>query len=206
VRRSFPIFDLAQLKEVKADDGARRSGGAVFTTERSDHEPSESQREPNEESVPTMTSDIRRNRLLRDDADQKLLEGAQRYTAVLPSLTLRGQSYAPADLVQILQDRLAASLAVQTARAAYRGSVQTDRDKHAQTDAAVKALKGVVQGMFPESVDTLAEFGLRPRKVRTTTVAAKAGAIAKNAATREARHTMGKRQKLAIKGTPPTAQ
>jgi hypothetical protein len=145
------------------------------------------------------------NRLVRDTAEQKLLGGTQQYIASLPSLTVGSQKFMPADFVKILQDRLASSQTVQTAATAHSAAVKMDRAKRAQTDPAVKALKGVVRGMFPESPDILAAFGLDPVKVGQKTVATKAEAIAKNAATREARHTMGKKEKLAIKGTPPSA-
>ncbi len=46
----------------------------------------------------------------------------------------------------------------------------------------------------------LAAFGFNPAKSGKRTVSSKATAIAKNAATRQARHTMGSAQKLAIKG------
>jgi hypothetical protein len=54
--------------------------------------------------------------------------------------------------------------------------------------------------MFAESPDTLAEFGMTAPKKAERSAAVKAGAVAKNKATRVARHTMGKNQKKAVKG------
>jgi hypothetical protein len=79
-----------------------------------------------------------------------------------------------------------------------------------------RAFKRIVQGMFAESPDTLADFGLKPLKVGARTVATKVDAIARAAATRKARHTMGSQQKKEVKGdvtgitvtpvvTPPAA-
>jgi hypothetical protein len=57
---------------------------------------------------------------------------------------------------------------------------------------------------FAGSIDTLADFALKARKPRTPlTPEQKAAAVAKAEATRAARHTMGPKQKAAIKGTVP---
>jgi hypothetical protein len=150
-------------------------------------------------------SGSRDSRLIRDTDDQKMLVGIQQYLSKVPAITVGAQSLAPADLVTILQERIASSQAVQTATAARSAAVKADRDKRTQTAPAVKALKRVVQGMFPGSPDILAVFGLQPLKVGTRTVATKAAAVEQTLATRKARHTMGAKQKEGIKGTPPSA-
>jgi hypothetical protein len=48
---------------------------------------------------------------------------------------------------------------------------------------------------------TLSQFGFEPRKPRKRTAVAKAAAAQKSRATRAERHTMGPRQKAAIRGT-----
>jgi hypothetical protein len=74
-----------------------------------------------------------------------------------------------------------------------------------QAAPVLKAFKRIVQGMFSESPDVLATFGLEPVKVGSTTIATKAAALDKTIATRKARHTMGPVQKKKIHGTPPGA-
>ena len=62
-----------------------------------------------------------------------------------------------------------------------------------------------VRATFGASPDTLADFGLKPKKVPAPlTTEQKAAAAAKRAATRAARHTMGAKQKKSVKGTVPT--
>jgi hypothetical protein len=145
------------------------------------------------------------SRLVTDSGEQKLLVGLQQYLSKVPAITVGAKSFAPADLVTILQERIASSQAVQTATAARSAAVRADRDVRTQTAPVVGALKRVVQGMFPGSPDILAVFGLQPHKVGTKTVATKAAAVEKTLATRKARHTMGAKQKEGIKGTPPSA-
>ncbi len=150
-------------------------------------------------------SGSKRSRLATETADQKMLVGIQQYVTKVPSIAVGTQSFTPTDLVTVLQERIASSQAVQTANAAWSAAVKADRDKRTQTAPVVGALKRVVQGMFPGSPDTLAVFGLQPLKVGTKTVATKAAAVEKTLATRAARHTMGRKQKEGIKGTPPSA-
>ena len=54
--------------------------------------------------------------------------------------------------------------------------------------------------MFAGLFDTLADFGLSPRKVAVVSPEARVAAVAKTKATRAARHTMGAKQKKAIQG------
>lgn len=145
------------------------------------------------------------SRLVIDTADQKMVIGIQQFFSNLPTMTAGSQTMAPADFVKVLQDRLASSQAVQTATAARSAAVKVDRDKRTQTAPLMRALKRVVQGMYSESPEVLAVFGVQPVKIGTQTVATKATAIEKTLATRKARHTMGKKQKKAIHGTPAGA-
>jgi hypothetical protein len=57
-----------------------------------------------------------------------------------------------------------------------------------------------VKAAHGTSPEALAAFGLHPKARVPLTVEAQAAAIAKRAATRAARHTMGSRQKKAVKG------
>ena len=67
--------------------------------------------------------------------------------------------------------------------------------------AFLVAFVSFVRGTFGESPEVLADFGLLPKKVRKPlTVEQLAAAKAKRAATRKARGTTSKKQKLAVKG------
>ena len=140
-------------------------------------------------------------RLSRESADQKMADGTQKYLSKLASLPVGGGTYTPAEIIQIFKDRIATNQAVQTVTAQRAAAVKADDDKRAQTGPTVRAFRRMVQGMFSESPDTLAAFGLAPLKVATKDVATKTEAVAKALATRAARHTMGTRQKAKIKGT-----
>jgi hypothetical protein len=139
-------------------------------------------------------------------ADQAMIDGIQKFLAQLASLLVGSRTLTPADIVKVFQDRVDAAKALKTAEAARTAAVKVDRDVRAKTSVFVQACRRVVQGMFFESPDTLAAFGLRAPKAAKTKVVVKAAAVAKSKATRTARSTRGKKARLAIKGSLPAAK
>jgi hypothetical protein len=65
----------------------------------------------------------------------------------------------------------------------------------------MSALRSVIQGHFGKANVEVLDFGMSPVKRGKRTVASKAVAIARSLATRAERHTMGKRQRAAIRST-----
>ena len=98
-----------------------------------------------------------------------------------------------------------ASQAALTAEAAQIAALKEESDVLAQTSAARQALRLIVLGVYSGSPDDLAVFGLKPRKASSETVARRAEAAVKAKATRQARGTMGPKQKLAITGATAPA-
>jgi hypothetical protein len=145
------------------------------------------------------------NHLVHITFDQKMAEGTRKHLTGITSLPVGSGVLTPAQIAAIFDERAAAGVAVQAATAARTATVKAFHDKRAQTASFVSAYRRVVLGMFSESPDTLAAFGLQPPKSPKKTVATKAEAVAKNEATRKARNTMGKKAKLAIKGTVTAA-
>ena len=145
------------------------------------------------------------SRVVFINGDQSMIAGVQKHMSGLTSFSVGSQTMAVADIVKVFQDRVTTAQAAQAAHAQVTAAVKADRDKRAQTKSFATSFKRIVRGMFAESPDTLADFGLKPLKAGERTVATKATAIAKTKATRAARHTMGSKQKEAIKGeVPPT--
>jgi hypothetical protein len=138
-------------------------------------------------------------------ADQSMADGVQKFLSTLASLPVGSTSVTPAEMVKVLQDRIASGKAVIAADAARTAAVKADRDKRAQTAAFVQSLRRIVLGMFTQSPDTLAAFGLKAPKAGKKTVETKSVAVAKSKATRAARGTKGTKQKKAIKGGTTTA-
>jgi hypothetical protein len=146
------------------------------------------------------------NRTQRVTANQNLIGGLQKHQDTLPSLVIDGTSYKTADIITTLQGIVNSAAAVVSSRATWQTAVQADKQGRAKNQTFVSGLKQALHVAFGNSIDTLAEFGLTQRKTRTPrTPQQKAASTAKSMATRAARHTMGSKQKAAIKGsvTPP---
>lgn len=138
-------------------------------------------------------------------ADQAMVDGVEKFLATFASLPVGSQILAPADIVKVFQDRINAAKAVITAEAQRTAAVKSNRDERTKTAAFVQSFRRMVIGMFSQSPDTLAIFGLKAPKVVKKTLETKTTAVAKSMATRTARGTKGKRQRLEIKGTAPAA-
>jgi hypothetical protein len=133
----------------------------------------------------------------------KMVDAIKKHLGNLKTITLDGTSYPPAQLVKMLQRRIEAIDELVAAHAKLREAAATNREGRRELTLVVAALRHAVTVKFGASaVATLAEFGFAPRRVSTTDVETKAKAVVKLRLTREARHTMGKRQKAKIRGAP----
>jgi hypothetical protein len=134
-------------------------------------------------------------------ARQMIVGIAKHFTNGSQSISVNGASLTVTALTQVLQDFVDQRQAVETARANLKAKVEIDRTRSPSQLAVIRAFDSVARGTFGNSPDVLADFGLEPRKARTSmTTEAKAVAAAKRNATRAARHTMGKNQKRDVKG------
>jgi hypothetical protein len=145
------------------------------------------------------------NRTQRQTSDQNLIEGLKKHEQTLSSLVIGATPLKTADLIAILQARIAAAATAVSTKATWQTAVKADHDERAKTKTLVSSLRQAVQVAFVGSIDALADFGLAPRKVRVSTPEEKAAATAKAKATRAARHTMGSKQKAKVKGAVPQA-
>jgi hypothetical protein len=146
------------------------------------------------------------NRTTQQVSVQKLIDGLNKHSQTIPSLVIGGTSLTTAAIIAILQTRLETATAAQSTRATWQNAVKADKDERVKARGFLLALRQALLVAFGGSIDALADFGLTPRKPRVVTPEKKAAAAAKARATRTARHTMGKNQKAAIKGTvSPTA-
>jgi hypothetical protein len=88
------------------------------------------------------------------------------------------------------------------AKRAELKAAQTARDEaEAERVVTDEALKGYVTNVFGADSTEAHELGYAPKKVAEKSVETKQQAIVRNKATREARNTMGPKQKAKIKGT-----
>jgi hypothetical protein len=116
-------------------------------------------------------------------------------TIVVNGATLNGKQ-----IVVVLQSELDAIAKVQALGAQYHAAVAELKAIRPQARKVRSTLKAMVSSTLGETSAPFIQLGYQPHKSGVTPVVQKATAVAKRAATRLARHTMGPKQKSAIKG------
>jgi hypothetical protein len=145
-------------------------------------------------------------------AVQALVAGTQKH---FPngSFTIGGTAYTATALIQALQSLEQAIVAVNAAQSNAKDAVLTLHGVEATVAPLMRDFKRFVLSTFGTATQELADFGLQPPKARKPLDSEKrAAATAKLRATRAARGTTSKKQKLTVKGnvtgvivTPVTA-
>jgi hypothetical protein len=137
--------------------------------------------------------------------DTKTMEGIDKHFSSTSTLPLGGTAMTPAQVKAIYQADIDAQNALDAARSQVKELVTKKKQTRAAARANRKLLKAYVVGTLgAQAVVVLEDLGIQPPKPPgRKKVQAKAQAIAQSKATRALRHTMGSRQKRAIKAPPP---
>lgn len=131
--------------------------------------------------------------------DNARITGVKKHCMTQPSITVDSVVYTPTAILQVYQSDLDAQGEVLTARTALAAAMAKARPVRAATATFDLAFKRVIVGTYGGSPSTLTDFGITVTTPKVKTAAQKAAANLKAKATREARHTMGAKQKAAIK-------
>jgi hypothetical protein len=131
------------------------------------------------------------------------IAGIRKHFASVPTILLGGTPTTPNDATATLQGTIDAVDAADAAEQAFHSAVAAQNAAIAKGTGLLTDLKTLVKSQLGSSEGVLGDFGFSNPKRQTPDEATKAAAVVKRAATREARHTMGKRQKAGIKGTVP---
>jgi hypothetical protein len=140
-------------------------------------------------------------------ANTKVMQGVDKNLTNLGKVTLGGKDYTPAEIKAVFQGDTDAVNATDAAHKNREQAVSDERAAHARTRQFKRLLRSFLIGHFGlNAVAVLGQFGFDAPKVKPRVpVKVKAEAKVKSEATREARHTMGRRQKKGIKGQPKPA-
>jgi hypothetical protein len=122
------------------------------------------------------------------------------------TIPLAGKLLKPAEVTAIFQESLDTQAAVAAKLAAYKGAL-SDRDAAEKRRlAADEAMKNWVLQLFGHGSTEATEFGYAARRKPEMSAEDRAKAVELRRATRDARGTMGKKEKLKIRGVvPPVA-
>ena len=136
------------------------------------------------------------------DRDAKLVYGTQTHLTNSGPYMINGAQLTVAKILGLLNDRITVLDQATAARAALKTAVNVEKQGRSEFLRFASAYRALILVMYGNDAKTLADFDAAPRKAATKDTAVKAAAIDKMLATRAARHTMGKKAKAKIKGTP----
>jgi hypothetical protein len=131
---------------------------------------------------------------------KQLIAGTAKHLGSATQVSFTGGSYTPADITTKLQQIVTLRSDVDAAKASTKAKLTAEKTVMPSLRSLMAAYVTYLKAIYGDSPDVLADFGLSLKSRAPLTVVAKAGAVAKSAATRAARHTMGSRQKKAVKG------
>jgi hypothetical protein len=118
------------------------------------------------------------------------------------TVTVGGASRTVNEVTTELQSFVDLREAVEAAKAASKAKLESERAQAPSLRGFISTFETFVKGTFGNSPETLADFGIAPRKApKPLTAEQKAAAALKRIATREQRHTMGKVQRKGVKGS-----
>jgi len=129
-----------------------------------------------------------------------LIAGTDKHLSNVTQVTIMGQSLSPAQVAGELQALVDLRTAVDAAKASTRAKLAEEQAQTPSLRSFMGALVMYVKAVYQNSPDVLADFGIAPKARTPLTVEAKTASVAKGASTRAARHTMGSKQRLAVKG------
>ena len=124
--------------------------------------------------------------------DNARIAGVQKHCMAQASILVAGTALAPTAVIQIYQSDLNARQAVAAARSALKAALAKANAAEAACATFDSAFKRCIEGAYDGQPDTLADFGI------TVTARTPLTAAEKAAATRAARHIMGKKQRSMI--------
>jgi hypothetical protein len=131
---------------------------------------------------------------------KQLIAGTAKHLSNTAPAAFLGGSFTADQITSKLQTLVDLRTDVDAAKAAAKAKIAAEATQRPPLRAFMSALTAYVKVTFGASPDVLADFGINPKARAPLTVEEKAAAVAKRAATRAARHTMGSQQKKGIKG------
>jgi hypothetical protein len=144
---------------------------------------------------------------------RQLIAGTGKHLATGTQASFAGGTFTPDQIANELQSIVDLRADVRAAQASARAKVAAETARMPSLRTFMSAYLAFIKVTYGTAPDVLADFGIHPKARVPLTVEAKALAVARRKATRAARHTMGAKQKLAIKGdvtgivlTPVTAE
>jgi hypothetical protein len=136
---------------------------------------------------------------------QALVVGLQTYYQPNDVFRMKSGTFTRDELIAEFQKFIALAEATKNTHTAWRGAVQTERASELEVRPLRQGVHAMVSVRFGKAGTEVLQFGFAQAKPGTKKPATKVQAADKAKATRTARATKGKKQRLAIKAQPATA-
>jgi hypothetical protein len=134
--------------------------------------------------------------------NRKTVAAAQKYLTSIPTIRIAGVDHTAATIVAVVEEDIALADAATRARQDLISAAAAVRRQKAKLAPFRAGLRAFLENQFGDPA-TVAEFGYASRSPQVPSAETKALAVEKRKATRAARHTMGSRQRLKVKGAEP---
>jgi hypothetical protein len=144
----------------------------------------------------------RTSQLTRRQRASKVLSGVEKRFPRGETYRFDGKSYSRDELAAVFRAQIDALNEIRAARAALAVAVSKERTAAQRVRALTPRVVAYVGERFGTTADVFADFGWElPKKPGPKTTAAKLAGVVRGKATRKARGTMGKKQRLRVKGS-----
>jgi hypothetical protein len=132
------------------------------------------------------------------------LSALEKYVSAKTDIPIAGKKMKGSALMALYQSALDANEGVTSTKGSYKLALEARDEAEAQRKVADESLRSWVLITYGPTSQEAHDFGFVPKVRATATTETKATAVALRAATRVARGTRGKKEKLKIKGTLAT--
>jgi hypothetical protein len=131
---------------------------------------------------------------------QQLSAATAKHLASGTQVSLLGSSFTPDQITTKLQSVVTLRNNVNAARSSLKAAIAAEAAQMPDLRSFIAAYESYVKAAFGSSIEALDDFGVTRKSRAPLTAEATMTAVAKRASTRAARHTMGPKQKLEVKG------
>jgi hypothetical protein len=121
------------------------------------------------------------------------------------SFLINKRAFSKAELIAKFQARIDAAERTKADRTGLHASVAAERELQKEVAPLRSGFKQFLQSRYGKNSPEMQKFGFTQAKVPQRAVATKSAAVDKAKATRVARKTQGKKQKINVKGAAPVA-
>jgi hypothetical protein len=142
----------------------------------------------------------RQTKRQKGEKHRQLIKGVKKHWMTQGTMVFAGKKYTPAQVLRRLQSFIDEQDTTARKRAEWRAQVKRERALEKELGPLVSGVESRALALYGPEAREVSDFGIQRGKPGPKTLPAKVAMVEKARATRAARGTKGKRQRLKIKG------